>query len=91
MNCAMSYRTLSFVLGLNSSSYVDEKIKLWVFEWGEAGKDISVLELTKDFLKKICPQAFKDEGLEKICAIPQRFQNVHTKEKYLVHSCMLVR
>ena len=70
MNCAMLYRTLSFILRLKSPAYVGKRIKLWVYEWGEAGEDISILDVTKEFLEKTCPQAFKDEGLEKVCAIP---------------------
>ena len=66
----MSYRSLSSIVGLKSKGHVGKKIKAWVHEWGDAGEDTSILDLTEEFLEKTCPQAFKNEGLEKVCAIP---------------------
>lgn len=71
MNCGMSYRTIGYILGLKvENSYVGEKVKPWVKKWGEAGEDLSILDITAEFLEATCPQAYKDENLEKICGIP---------------------
>lgn len=49
---------------------MSQYIKPWVKLWGDAGHDLSILPLTEEFLKATCPQAFIDEGLERICGIP---------------------
>ena len=71
INCGMPYRTIGYILGLKAvDSYVGEKIKPWVHKWGEAGEDLSILNITPEFLDATCPQAYKDENLEQICGIP---------------------
>lgn len=37
---------------------------------GNAGKDLSILDITPEFLEATCPQQYKDEGLERCCAVP---------------------
>jgi len=37
---------------------------------GSAGKDLSILDITAEYLEATCPQQYKDEGLEKCCAVP---------------------
>lgn len=41
-----------------------------VMSIGEAGKDLSILHITPEFLEATCPQQYKDEGLEKCCGVP---------------------
>ena len=37
---------------------------------GSAGKDLSILNITPEYLEETCPQQYKDEGLERCCAVP---------------------
>ena len=37
---------------------------------GKAGKPLSILDIDPEYLEKTCPQQYKDEGLEKCCAVP---------------------
>ena len=37
---------------------------------GQAGKALSILEISPGYLELTCPQKYKDEGLEKCCAVP---------------------
>ena len=37
---------------------------------GSAGKDFSILDITPEYHKRTCPQQYKDEGLERCCAVP---------------------
>ena len=39
-------------------------------KWGEAGEDLSLLDITAEFLTKTMPQAFIDDGLDKIAGLP---------------------
>lgn len=82
INCRLSYRTIAFILGLKSESNVAEQVKKWVYEWGEAGEDLSILDITEEFLESTCPQAYIDEGLDKICGIPDgKDFKIHTPRK----------
>ena len=35
-----------------------------------SGKDLSILDITPEYLEEVCPQQYKDEDLEKCCAVP---------------------
>ncbi|EJK69230.1 hypothetical protein THAOC_09527 [Thalassiosira oceanica] len=70
MNCGFSYRQLALMIGFKSTSYLGEQVKFWIWKWGEAGENLSILDIDEEFLAKTCPMAFKKEGLEKVCAIP---------------------
>jgi hypothetical protein len=71
INCGLPYRTIAYILGLNAeNSHVAEKVRWWVDRWGEAGEDLSILDITPEYLEQTCPQAFKDEGLHNDCTIP---------------------
>ncbi len=37
---------------------------------GNAGKDLSILDITEEYLLKTVPQQYVDEGLERCCAVP---------------------
>ena len=37
---------------------------------GSTGKDLSILDITPEFLEKICSQQYTDEGLEQCYAVP---------------------
>lgn len=71
MHVKLSNRLLSILIG-RSESWCTRNITLFAMDWGEAGLDFSILDIDKDFLVRTCPQSYKDEGLEKICAIPDR-------------------
>ncbi|EJK67174.1 hypothetical protein THAOC_11828, partial [Thalassiosira oceanica] len=62
--------TLALMIGFKSTSYLGERVKFWIWKWGEAGENLSILDIDEEFLAKTCPMAFKKEGLEKVCAIP---------------------
>ena len=66
----MTYRIMALILGLKLACHVGKMVKKWIFEWGEAGEDLSILDITPEFLEKTCPQAYIDEGLNNICGIP---------------------
>ena len=37
---------------------------------GDAGKDLSILDITAEYLEKTIPQQYVDEGMERCCAVP---------------------
>ena len=37
---------------------------------GRAGQNLSILDIGPKYLEKRCPQQYKDEGLDKCCAVP---------------------
>ena len=39
-------------------------------EWGEAGEDLSILEINEDFLIATMPQKYKDAGLTNVALLP---------------------
>ena len=47
-------------------SYISE----WAPKWGEAGEDLSILDITEDFLVETYPEAYKEQGMMKITALP---------------------
>ena len=50
---------------------------------GSAGKDLSILDITAEYLEATCPQQYKDEGLEKCCAVPDgKDFMIYTTRKY---------
>ena len=67
MNCGFSYTHIALIFGLKSVSL---KVQRAVKEWGEAGKSLSILDISEEFLNETCPQAYKDEGLTNICGVP---------------------
>mmetsp|Transcript_4644 Transcript_4644/g.7163 ORF Transcript_4644/g.7163 Transcript_4644/m.7163 type:complete len:137 (+) Transcript_4644:1553-1963(+) len=67
MNCGFSCTHIALIFGLKSVSL---KVQRAVKEWGEAGKSLSILDISEEFLNETCPQAYKDEGLTNICGVP---------------------
>jgi len=62
-------QTLACIWGRHETSvsrYIDE----WAVKWGEAGEDLSVLDITADFLEETYPERYKQGGLLKVCALP---------------------
>ncbi|KAL7491292.1 hypothetical protein ACHAWT_001053 [Skeletonema menzelii] len=70
MNCGFSYTHIALIFGLKSIGHVSSKVQEAVKQWGEAGKSLSILDISEKFLEETCPQAYKDEGLTNICGIP---------------------
>ncbi len=60
---------LGYIWGRSPQS-ISEYVGGWVQEWGEAGKDLSILPISAAFLEATCPQSYKDAGLAKVCAVP---------------------
>jgi hypothetical protein len=79
LQCAVSYRFITLILGVKSLSTVCKHLNPWIAKWGEAGIDLSILDIDEDFLTATLPQAYIDEGLTKICAVPDgKDFKVHT-------------
>ncbi|EJK73031.1 hypothetical protein THAOC_05371, partial [Thalassiosira oceanica] len=51
-----------FIISHNFLSLTKDRLVL--------GKNLSILDITPEYLDEVCPQAYKDEGLEKCCAVP---------------------
>ena len=69
MHADMTATAISFIFGRNSSHC--GRLITWAAERiGKAGKALSILNITPEYLEKTCPQQYKDEGLEKCCAVP---------------------
>jgi len=66
----MPVTEIALIWGPKDRRRVGELVRRWVKKWGEAGRDLSILPIDAAFLDKTCPQAYKDEGLEKICGVP---------------------
>ena len=61
--------TLALIWGRDESSisrYIDE----FADEWGEAGEDLSILEVSEEFLEATYPQRYREAGLLRVCALP---------------------
>ena len=49
---------------------------------GDVGEDLSVLNITADYLEVVCPQAYNDKGLEKWCTVPDgKYFMIYTTQK----------
>lgn len=48
------------------SAYIDE----WAAKWGEAGEDLSILDITEEYLEFSYPTKYTEANLLKICALP---------------------
>ena len=62
-------KTLALMWG-RSERQIGSYLKEWIPHWGEAGEDLSILDITEDFLDATYPQAYKDAGMLKIVALP---------------------
>ena len=60
---------------------------------GSAGKDLSILDITPEYLEETCQQQYKDEGLERCCVVPdgKDFMIYTMRNKYDVHKSILLR
>ena len=64
-----THHTLALICGRDRST-ITPYIQTWAPKWGEAGEDISILDITGDFLDATCPQSYKDQGLLNVGAVP---------------------
>ncbi len=67
----MTVQMVAMIFGRDESmigSYINKLVK----KIGSAGKDLSILDITPEYLAATCPQQYKDEGLEMYCAVPDR-------------------
>ena len=69
MHTAMTVFAISLIFD-RDRSHTGRCISSAVKEIGAAGKDLSILDITPEFLEATCPQQYKDEGLEHCCAVP---------------------
>ena len=67
--CRFSHQVLGLIAGRDRST-ISPYIRHWARKWGEAGEDLSILEITAEFLDATCPESYKRQGLTKICAVP---------------------
>lgn len=61
--------TLALIWGRSQSAisrYLDE----WMGKWGEAGEDLSILDINADFLEATCPEKYKAQGLTNVALLP---------------------
>ena len=69
IHCRMTVYSIALIWDRNNG-HTGRLINNAVKSIGLAGKDLSILDLTPEFLEATCPQQYKDEGLEKCCAVP---------------------
>jgi len=55
---------------LRDKSRIGLYCKEWIPHWGQAGKDLSILDITAPYLEKYMPEKYKAVGLEKVGALP---------------------
>jgi hypothetical protein len=66
---ALTEKALGLMWGRSESS-ISRYTNKWAPRWGRMGQHLSILHIDAGFLEATCPQAYKDGGLEKICAVP---------------------
>ena len=69
IHCRMTVYNISFIWN-RSTGHTGRLVNNAVKIIGCVGKDLSILDITPEYLEATCPQAYKDEGLEKCCAVP---------------------
>jgi len=69
MHQALTMLNLALIWG-RGREQIGRYVKKWAPKWGEAGQDFSILDTSKEFLERTCPQSYKDAGLENVCAVP---------------------
>jgi hypothetical protein len=62
-----SWSSENIKLTMGTSS-VCERCNEWMPKWGEAGEDLSMLDITPAHLRHACPDACEKEGMHKVCA-----------------------
>ena len=68
IHCRMMVQCIAYIWG-RDNGHAWRLINNAVKKIGEAGSDLFILEITPEFLEATCPQQYKDEGLEKYCAV----------------------
>ena len=69
MHQAFKMETLSATWD-RDATVIGRYIQEWAPKWGEAGKDFSILDISKGFLARTLPQKYKDAGMTNICGVP---------------------
>ena len=64
-----SIESISYIWG-RDGSHTGRLISNAVKLIGSAGKNLSILHITPEYLVATCPQLYKDEGLDRCCAVP---------------------
>ena len=71
--CAWCWRfplkTLALMWG-KSERRVGAYVGEWAGRWGEAGEDLSILDISPAYLNFTLPGSYKQQGLWMICAVP---------------------
>ena len=58
-------QTLSLMWGRDRRT-VGRYVEEWVPKWGVAGEDLSILDISAEFLEETCPESYKAVGLTKV-------------------------
>ena len=53
-----------------STCRISEYVGEWAGRWGEAGEDLSILDISPAYLNCTLPESYKQQGLWMICAVP---------------------
>ena len=69
IHTGISITIISFILG-RSKSHCRRLITWALKKIGKAGRAFSILDISPKYLEATCPRQYKDEGLEKCCAVP---------------------
>ena len=69
MHRGFRMETLACMWGRNAG-VVGTYVSKWAQQWGEAGEDLSILNITAEFLDETCPDSYKSEGMTKVSAVP---------------------
>ncbi len=51
-------------------SSISKYIKAWAPKWGEAGRHLSILDISKEFLTETMPMSYVEAGLTNVGAVP---------------------
>ena len=63
IHLGMTVESISLIGG-RDGSHAGRLIKKALISIGVAGKNLSILHLTPEYLEATCPQQYKDEGLD---------------------------
>lgn len=77
IDCRYPQETLALIWGRDQST-VSRCIDEWADEWGEAGEDLSILDISEEYLENTYPERYRAAGLVRVCALPEKDFMIHT-------------
>ena len=88
IHTGISITMILFILG-RSRSQCGRLITWASKEISKAGKALSILDISPEYLEATCLQQYKDEGLEKCCVLPgarwKGFYGTYNKKQHFIY------